>query len=72
VFSHRCDPQAVRGLKREVRQVACGNNCTVMLVERFRMPKLQELCIETVAQNYSLYEHVGAYYGDHFNTIMMI
>lgn len=49
----------MRKIKREVHQVACGNNCTVLLVGKFRVPTLQELCVDTIAQSGDRYQYKG-------------
>lgn len=50
----------MRRIKRHIHQVACGNNCTVLLVGRFRVPKLQEICVEALAKHSHLYQGTGA------------
>lgn len=50
----------MKGTRRVVKDVACGNNCTVLLVGAFRTPKLVELCLEAIAANWAMYDHIGA------------
>jgi hypothetical protein len=50
----------MKGTRRVVKDVACGNNCTVLLVGAYRTPKLTELCLEAIAADWAMYEHIGA------------
>jgi hypothetical protein len=43
-----------------VKDLACGNNCTLVLVGSSGPPSLQELCIESMAANYHYYHGYGA------------
>jgi alpha-tubulin suppressor-like RCC1 family protein len=47
-------PQLLRHLKmtrREIFQIACGNNCTLILAGNFQPLSLQELCAETIQKS---------------------
>ncbi|EWM20781.1 regulator of chromosome condensation -like protein [Nannochloropsis gaditana] len=50
--------QTMRATRRVIKDVACGNNCTVMLVGAHRIPPLTEYCLEFITQNWSLYRHI--------------
>ena len=46
---------------RVVKDIACGNNCTVLLVGPHRVPPLTELCLEQIAEHWHAYEQFGAF-----------
>ena len=56
-------PKLVKSLKdmrRKVFQVACGNNCTIILAGPFQPPTLFELCLEVVMkEDPKSIEHLG-------------
>ena len=46
--------------RRKVFQVACGNNCTIILAGPFQPPTLFELCLEVVVkEDPKSIEHLG-------------
>lgn len=47
--------KTLRESRRSVKDLACGNNCTLVLVGSSGPPSLQELCIESMAANYHYY-----------------
>ena len=45
--------------RRDVHQVACGNNCTLILAGCFNPPSLQQKCRETVRSHPQLMAQLG-------------
>ena len=46
-------------LRRDVQQVTCGNNCTLILAGAFRPPTLLRKCMEVIRSTPGLMAHLG-------------
>jgi alpha-tubulin suppressor-like RCC1 family protein len=49
---------SIRKTRRDIHQVACGNNCTLILAGCFNPPTLMERCIEVISETPELIEQL--------------